>query len=211
MPGRGFFYVLQFLFVLYVEYALEVARSLKLCGSSAYQARIVEKGDAVAETEGDVELVSRENDAFVLFPGETGEERDELVAVGEVEERRRLVQEYDRRVLGEGARNHDALALAIAHGVHGASCESRHSYSFERACDDVAVDVLKMSYPVGVWRASESHDVLAAEVGYACALCVHEGDGAGKLLRTHFAEIPAADDDVAGVACVDAGESAQQR
>ena len=57
------------------------------------QVRRVDERHRIAEREGDVEVVRREEDALALLVGEPLQQRAELVAVGQVEEGRRLVEQ----------------------------------------------------------------------------------------------------------------------
>ena len=60
-----------------------------------------------------------------LQNGKPPEQRRQLVAVREVEERRGFVEQDDRGVLGQRAGDHHPLALAVGHAVHGLAGDQR--------------------------------------------------------------------------------------
>ena len=62
--------------------------------------------------EGEVEVVGRHDDGQAVA-GEVGDDQRQLDAPGDVEERRRLVEDEHGRLLGEGAGDEDPLALAV--------------------------------------------------------------------------------------------------
>jgi len=160
--------------------------------------RGVDQRHRVAERKRHVEVVRREEDALALVAGQPPEQRRQLVAVREVEERRGFVEQDDRGVLGQRAGDHHPLALAVGHTVHGLAGEGRHPYQAERTFDDGAVGLLHAPDPVGVGGASQRHDVLAGEVGDTDLVGGDEPHGRGQLVGRERRQRAAAERHIAG-------------
>ena len=75
---------------------------------------LVEQRQAVAVLAGEREVVHRRDDGEAVLAAQPGDELEGLLLVADVERARRLVEQQDRRLLGEGAGDHEALALAAA-------------------------------------------------------------------------------------------------
>jgi hypothetical protein len=77
----------------------------------ALEAAVLEPEDAIGEF-ADAVIVGDDDDRAVLGLGDVVEELDDFVAVARVEVRGRFVGEDELRVVGKGAGDGDALALA---------------------------------------------------------------------------------------------------
>ena len=172
--------------------------------------RGVDQRHRVAERKRHVEVVRREEDALALVAGQPPEQRRQLVAVREVEERRGFVEQDDRGVLGQRAGDHHPLALAVGHTVHGLAGEGRHPYQAERTFDDGAVGLLHAPDPVGVGRAPQRHDILAGEVGDADPVGGDESDGGGPFVGRERAQRAAAEFDLSRGDGTQSGQGPQQ-
>ena len=180
------------------EEAFDEAAASHRPGREQVQGRGVDERDGVAERQRYVEVVRREEDALALVAGQPPEQRRQLVAVREVEERRGFVEQDDRGVLGQRAGDHHPLALAVGHTVHGLAGEGRHPYQAERTFDDGAVGLLHAPDPVGVGGASQRHDVLAGEVGDTDLVGGDEPHGRGQLVGRERRQRAAAERHIAG-------------
>ena len=89
-------------------------------GPSATIAPVLHGHEVVGVAAGQVEVVQDEHDGAALALVEVGEQVEHLDLVGEVEERRRLVEQHQRRALGEGERDPHPLALAAGELVDAA-------------------------------------------------------------------------------------------
>lgn len=77
--------------------------------------------------------MGREDDALAIFSSQALQQGGDAVAVGDIEERGRLVEKQVWGVLGQCPRHHDALALAVAHRVECATCIVGHACEIGRA------------------------------------------------------------------------------
>ena len=74
----------------------------------------VEKPNAVSHAQCQLYVVTRHENGFLLFVSQTPQETEHLHAAGKVEECRRFVKEYDRRLLRESPGYHGLLPFAVA-------------------------------------------------------------------------------------------------
>ena len=81
------------------EKPLDQSAAHHFVAGEVVQVGCVDQGDSVAEREGDVEIVGREEDALALVVGQPAEECRQFVAVRQVEERRGFVEQDDRCLL----------------------------------------------------------------------------------------------------------------
>ena len=87
---------------------------------SAATAPVVQRDQVVGVARGEVEVVQHHHDRGAAACVELGEQVEHLDLVGDVEVRRRLVEQQQVGPLGEGHRDPDALALAARQLVDGA-------------------------------------------------------------------------------------------
>ena len=73
--------------------------------------------DAIGEAPHDAKVVGDEDDRHAELALQFGQEHQDLRLDGYVERRRRLVGDQDVGIVGQGHRDHDALALAARHFV----------------------------------------------------------------------------------------------
>ena len=81
-------------------------------GELSVTVRTGDEPHAVGVRQGEVEVVGRHDDGEAVT-GEVGDDQGQLHPAGDVEERRRLVEDEHGRLLGEGAGDEDPLALAV--------------------------------------------------------------------------------------------------
>ena len=179
-------------------------------GREVVERRRVDQRHRVAERKGDVEVVGREEDALPLLAGQPPEQRRQRVAVRQVEEGGRFVQQDDGGVLRQHAGDHHPLAFAVGHAVHRLAGETRHAHQLQRAFDDGAVGLLHASDPVGVRSAAQRHDILAGEVGDADPVGGDEPDGGGPLVGRECCQRTAAKLDIPGGGGAQSGHGPQQ-
>ncbi len=134
----------------------------------------------------------------------------QFVAVGHIEKRGGFVEQDNRRILRQRPCDHDALALAVRHLVHRALRISLHAHRGERPHDDLLVDLLHLSNPVGIGCAADSHDILAFEIGDACALGRDECQRSGHFCCSHIGGVMPVEQDSAGITAVQSGDGSKQ-
>ena len=196
--------------VLAREKPLDQAAAGHGVGREVVQGRGVDQCHRVAERKCDVEVVGREEDAFLLLAGQPPEQRRQRIAVREVEEGGRFVEQDDRGVLRQHAGDHHPLALAVGHAVHRLAGEIRHPHQAERTFHDGAVGLLHAPDPVGVGGAAQRHDIFAGEVGDAHPVGGDEAHGGGPFLGRERRQRTAAQFDAAGGDRAQSGQGTQQ-
>ena len=75
---------------------------------------MVEQQQLVGVLAGERQIVQRSHDRQRLVAAELSDEVQDVLLAADVERARRLVEQQDARLLGEGAGEHHALALATA-------------------------------------------------------------------------------------------------
>ena len=180
------------------EKPLDMAAGGHVGGGKAVQVGRVDQCDGVAQSQCDVEVVRREEDAFALVVGQTAQQRRQFVTVWQVEEGGGFVEQDHGGVLRQRTGDQDALAFAVGHAVHRFAGESLHADQPERTGHDVAVGLLHASDPVGVGGASQRHDVLAGEVGDTDLVGGDEPHGRGQLVGRERRQRAAAERHIAG-------------
>ena len=73
----------------------------------------IDKCNSICQREGDIELVGREDYALILVVCKLCKQTAELISIGQVEERGRLIEKYHGRILSQGPGNHNPLTLTI--------------------------------------------------------------------------------------------------
>ena len=155
--------------------------------------------------------MGRKQDTFPFVVCQLCQQRTQFIAVGHIEERGGFVEQNNRCILRQRPRDHDALALAVRHPVHRAFRIVLHAYRGERPHNDFRVGLLHPSYPIGIGCAADSHDVLAFEVGDACALGRDERQRSGHLCGSRIGGGASAEQDSTGITAVQPGNSPEQR
>ncbi len=157
----------------------------------------IDQGNGVTDRGGDVQLVGREEDAFLFLMGQVRQQCAQLIAVGHVQKRGGFVQQDDGRCLGQGSGNHDALAFTVGHSVQGTGGILLHPDPFEGLHDQLFVFFLHAADPVGVRGPAQGNHVPTGEVGNADALGIDKGDGSGQLLGRDLREGLSLNEDLA--------------
>ncbi len=88
---------------------------------------------------------------------QAGDELERLLLVADVERARRLVEQQDRRLLGEGTGDHDALPLAAAQRAEAPIGGPTHVEAFQHAGHNVTVVTGRGAEVGDVRRAAEQH------------------------------------------------------
>ncbi len=160
---------------------------------------------------GVVEVVQHEPDGDVARVGEVAHEVEQLHLVAQVEERRRLVEQQHAGVLGEAAREPDALELAAGQLVDRAvgdvrdAGEPHHPVHRGRALGVAAAEARAVGVP------TEPHDVAHGEPAGHRPVLRQQGDLAGERPGTQGVRVAAvAQAQQARVEAVQPGEPAQQ-
>ena len=112
---------------------------------------------------------------------EVGDDQGQLDAAGDVEERRRLVEDEHRRLLGEGPGDEDALTLAVRQLGERSRPELVDTQPIRRLVGDAHVVRRQVAAPAGVWMATEKHDVGDGEEAGIDSIGEHHGHLAGPL------------------------------
>ena len=93
------------------------------------------------------------------------EKQTEFVAVGQVKEGGRFVEQDDRSVLCKGTGYHDALAFSVGHFVHRLFRIAVHAYQVHGVVHLLLVFSLQLTEPVGIGSTSQCDDVSASQQG----------------------------------------------
>ena len=94
--------------------------------------------------------MERHDDRNVLFARHAREDGEQVELVAHVKERRRLIEQYHLRLLGDGARQQHALALAVADGVEVALGKLERVDGLHRFVHDALVLTAEHAEPSGV-------------------------------------------------------------
>ncbi len=116
---------------------------------------------------------------------------EELDLVAQVEEARRLVEQEERRLLRQRAREEDALPLAARERADGAVGEGAGAGALERGAGDGEVALRLEGDPAEVRMAAEQGDLERGEGQLVRGLLRHHGDAAGALARRERGELVA--------------------
>ena len=136
--------------------------------------------DAVGVRQGEVEVVGRHDDGETVVR-EVGDDQGQLDPAGDVEERRRLVEDEHRSAAGRGRgrRGRAGAGRPTARRTVGPTAR-RHRVGPPRRgrCDVLGRQV---AAPAGVWMAAEQHDVADGEQARIDPIGEHHGDLAGPF------------------------------
>ena len=113
-----------------------------------------------------------------------------------VEERRRLIEQYHLRLLGDGAREQHALALAVADGVEVALGKLERVDGLHRFVHDALVLAAEHAEPSGVRVPAGCHNVAAGRELDLDALGEDHGELFGELAIGDRLHIPSLEKDL---------------
>ena len=170
----------------------------------------VHEPDLVGDLEGQLEVVGRHEDGLAHCPRELVEQLHDLHLAGEIEERGRLVEENDRRLLREGLGDHHLLPLAVAQGLDHAVGEMADLYVLESLADDLPVLLAERAPETGVGTAAEADQLLDAHVADLALVGQHHADHPREPLVRVFVQRAAHQSDLAAQRGLEAGKGAEQ-
>jgi hypothetical protein len=170
---------------------------------------ILEQHEPIAVLGGEIQVVQHRDHAGTLGR-QLAHAIEELDLVAQIEEARRLVEQQDRRLLGEGAREDDSLALARRQLVDRSRGEVQRAAALERLARDRQVPRRLEGEPGQVRMSPHEDDLESAEREVEARLLRHDRDATGDRLARQGAQVVAEDRDAAGIPTDHPRESAHQ-
>ena len=118
-------------------------------------AAAVDERQAVGEAGGGAEVVHGGDHRDPVATAKFVDQLQNGAAVSQVESARRLVEQQDRSLLGERAREHDALGLAAGQLRDRSLCETPQVETFQDRGHDPAVPARLDRQPAKMWTSTQ--------------------------------------------------------
>ena len=156
--------------------ASKAAGAQELSGKTGAQLAVsIQQPDAPRGAQGEIEIVGRDQHRAAL-PCQAREQMHHVHPAWEIEISRRLVEDQQLRLLGQGAGDHQPLALTVGQRTDVALAEVGGTHRFDRAIDRPPVLVTEPPRPAGARIASQGDQLRAREHARCHPLRQHDAD-----------------------------------
>ena len=133
--------------------------------------------------------MQRHDDGDALLLCHAAQNREQFQLVADIEERSRLVEDDDLRLLTDRTRKKHSLALAVADGVEIAAAELFGMNGAHRLLDLLLILAGQHAEPSGVRIAARCHDIVAGHQLRLHALRQHNGHLRGQLTKRKLMQV----------------------
>ncbi len=160
---------------------------------------LVQQRQPVGVQAGEGEIVHRAHHGETVFVAQPIDQFEGLLLVPDVERTRRLVEQHDRRLLGERPRDHQPLPLTTAHRAQVPARQVGEIEAFEHVGHHRTIVVGLDAEVADVGRAPQQHVLGAGHVGRQLGALRHVRDQFGTASRRADRQRGTVDLDLTGV------------